>query len=182
ARRPRNRAARRLDPRRRGRARRRRARHSDGVHGHAAFPPLSASTPQLKVLVVGNGGREHAIAWKASRSPLASEGLVAPGNAGTAREPKVRNVAVAAHDLDGLLELAIAERVDLTIVGPETPLVGGLVDRFEQRGLKCFGPRAAGAQLEGSKAFTKEFLARHRIPTAGYRTFTGAPAARPYPA
>jgi len=136
----------------------------------------------MKVLVIGGGGREHAIAWAASRSPLASEVLVAPGNAGTAREPKVRNVTVAADDFDGLLELAVSEGVGLTIVGPETPLVGGLVDRFEQRGLKCFGPRAAGAQLEGSKAFTKEFLARHRIPTAGYRTFTNAADARAYTA
>ena len=136
----------------------------------------------MKVLVIGGGGREHAIAWKASRSALATEVLVAPGNAGTAREPKVRNVAVAADDFDGLLELALAEGVGLTIVGPETPLVGGLVDRFEQRGLKCFGPRAAGAQLEGSKAFTKEFLARHRIPTAAYRTFTDAADARAYAA
>ncbi len=136
----------------------------------------------MKVLVIGGGGREHAIAWKASRSPLVGEVLVAPGNAGTAREPKVRNVGVAADDFDGLLELALAESVGLTIVGPETPLVGGLVDRFEQHGLKCFGPRAAGAQLEGSKAFTKEFLARHRIPTAAYRTFTDAAAARAYAA
>jgi phosphoribosylamine--glycine ligase len=136
----------------------------------------------MKVLVIGGGGREHALAWKASRSPLVGEVLVAPGNAGTAREPKVRNLGVAADDFDGLLELALAESVGLTIVGPETPLVGGLVDRFEQHGLKCFGPRAAGAQLEGSKAFTKEFLARHRIPTAAYRTFTDAAAARAYAA
>jgi len=134
----------------------------------------------MKVLVVGGGGREHALAWKAAQSPLVSEVLVAPGNAGTAREPSVRNVAVAADDFGALLELALAERVGLTIVGPETPLVGGLVDRFEARGLRCFGPRAAGARLEGSKAFTKEFLARHGIPTAGYRTFTDAAAARAY--
>jgi phosphoribosylamine--glycine ligase len=132
------------------------------------------------VLIVGGGGREHALAWKAAQSALVSEVLVAPGNAGTAREPKVRNVAVAADDLDGLLELALTQSVGLTIVGPETPLVAGLVDRFEERGLKCFGPRADGAQLEGSKAFTKEFLARHAIPTAGYRTFTDAAAARAY--
>jgi phosphoribosylamine--glycine ligase len=134
----------------------------------------------MKVLVIGGGGREHAIAWKAAQSPLVSEVLVAPGNAGTAREPSVRNVAVATDDFDGLLELALTSDVGLTIVGPETPLVGGLVDRFEQRGLKCFGPRAAGARLEGSKAFTKEFLARHGIPTAGYRTFTDAASARAY--
>ena len=99
----------------------------------------------MRVLIVGGGGREHALAWKAAQSPLVSEVLVAPGNAGTAREPRVRNVAVAADDLDGLLELAQGSQVGLTIVGPETPLVGGLVDRFEQRGLKCFGPRATGA-------------------------------------
>ena len=134
----------------------------------------------MKVLVIGGGGREHAIAWKAAQSPLVSEVLVAPGNAGTAREPKVRNVTVAADDFDGLLELAQSSRAGLTIVGPETPLVAGLVDRFEERGLKCLGPRAAGAQLEGSKAFTKEFLARHKIPTAAYRTFTDAASARAY--
>ena len=134
----------------------------------------------MRVLIVGGGGREHALAWKAAQSPLVSEVLVAPGNAGTAREPRVRNVAVAADDLDGLLELAHGSQVGLTIVGPETPLVGGLVDRFEQRGLKCFGPRATGARLEGSKAFTKEFLARHGIPSAAYRTFTDAALARAY--
>jgi phosphoribosylamine--glycine ligase len=133
---------------------------------------------ELKVLVIGGGGREHAIAWKAAQSPLASEVLVAPGNAGTAREPNVRNVAIAADDIDGLLELALDSGVGLTIVGPETPLVGGVVDRFEAHGLKCFGPRAAGARLEGSKAFTKEFLARHGIPTAGYGAFTDAASAR----
>jgi phosphoribosylamine--glycine ligase len=141
---------------------------------------LSAAGAKMKVLVIGGGGREHAIAWKAAQSPLVSEVLVAPGNAGTARERNVRNVAVAADDFDGLVELALASQVGVTIVGPETPLVGGLVDRFEERGLKCFGPRAAGAQLEGSKAFTKEFLARHGIPTAGYCTFTDAAAARAY--
>ena len=134
----------------------------------------------MKVLVIGGGGREHALAWKAAQSPLVREVLVAPGNAGTAREPKVRNVAVAAHDLDGLLALALAEHADLTIVGPEPPLVAGIVDRFEERSLKCFGPRAAGAQLEGSKAFTKAFLARHSIPTARYRTFTALDEARAF--
>jgi len=141
---------------------------------------LSVSGSKIKVLVVGGGGREHAIAWKTAQSPLVSEVLVAPGNAGTARERNVRNVAVAADDFGRLLDLALTERVGLTIVGPETPLVAGLVDRFEERGLRCFGPRAAGAQLEGSKAFTKEFLARHAIPTAGYRTFTEAALARAY--
>jgi len=134
----------------------------------------------VKVLVIGNGGREHAIAWKLAQSAKVSEVLVAPGNAGTAREPKVRNVPIAVTDFDGLVELAKREHVELTIVGPEIPLVGGVVDRFEQHGLKCFGPRAAGAQLEGSKAFTKAFLSRHRIPTAAYREFTDFAAARDY--
>ncbi|MFO1399746.1 MAG: phosphoribosylamine--glycine ligase [Steroidobacteraceae bacterium] len=126
----------------------------------------------MKVLVIGNGGREHALAWKCAASARVSEVLVAPGNAGTATEPKVRNVAVQAGDIPGLVELARRERVGLTIVGPEGPLVAGVVDAFEAAGLACFGPRRAPAQLEGSKAFTKAFLARHGIPTAAYRTFT----------
>ncbi len=126
----------------------------------------------MKVLVIGNGGREHALAWKCAASARVGEVLVAPGNAGTAGEPKVRNVAVSAGDIPGLVELARRERVDLTVVGPEGPLVAGVVDAFEAAGLACFGPRRAPAQLEGSKAFTKAFLARHGIPTAGYRTFT----------
>ena len=134
----------------------------------------------MKVLVIGNGGREHAIAWKLAQSAKVSEVLVAPGNAGTAREHKVRNVPISVTDLEGLVELARRERVELTIVGPETPLVAGVVDRFEQYALKCFGPRAAGAQLEGSKAFTKAFLSRHKIPTAAYREFTDFAAARDY--
>jgi len=125
----------------------------------------------MKVLVVGGGGREHAMVWKVAQSPLVSEVLVAPGNAGTAREPNTRNVAVNADDLEGLLTLAASEAVGLTIVGPEQPLVTGIVDRFEAAGRPCFGPRAAAARLEGSKAFTKEFLARHGIPTAGYQSF-----------
>jgi phosphoribosylamine--glycine ligase len=128
----------------------------------------------IKVLIVGGGGREHALAWKCAQSPRVTEVLVAPGNAGTAREPKVRNVDVAAEDLEGLANLAASEGVALTIVGPEAPLVAGIVDLFESRSLPCFGPRKAAAQLEGSKAFTKEFLARHRIPTASYRKFTRA--------
>ena len=131
-------------------------------------------TTGIKVLIVGGGGREHALAWKCAQSPRVSEVLVAPGNAGTAREPNVRNVAVGSEDLEGLANLAASESVALTIVGPEVPLVAGIVDLFATRGLPCFGPRKAAAQLEGSKAFTKEFLARHRIPTAGYRTFTRA--------
>jgi phosphoribosylamine--glycine ligase len=128
----------------------------------------------VKVLVVGSGGREHALAWKCAASPHVTEVLVAPGNAGTAREPRVRNVEVAAEDLERLAALAAHERVDLTIVGPEAPLVAGIVDLFRARSLPCFGPTRAAAQLEGSKAFTKELLRRHRIPTAAYATFTRA--------
>jgi phosphoribosylamine--glycine ligase len=126
----------------------------------------------MRVLIIGSGGREHALAWKCASSPRVTEVLVAPGNAGTAHEPKVRNVKVAADDVAGLVALARSEHVDLTIVGPEAPLVIGVVDAFEKAGLNCFGPRQAPAQLEGSKAFTKEFLRRHRIPTASYATFT----------
>jgi len=126
----------------------------------------------MKVLIVGGGGREHALAWKCAQSPRVTRVLVAPGNAGTALEHKVRNVAVAADDVTGLVELAKREAIDLTIIGPEAPLVLGVVDAFEAAGLRCFGPHRAPAQLEGSKAFTKEFLRRHAIPTAAYATFT----------
>ena len=126
----------------------------------------------MRVLIIGGGGREHALAWKCASVSRVTEVLVAPGNAGTASEPKVRNVSVSAEDVPALVALARAEQVDLTIVGPEAPLVMGVVDEFIQAGLKCFGPKRAPAQLEGSKAFTKEFLRRHRIPTAGYATFT----------
>ncbi len=126
----------------------------------------------MKVLIVGSGGREHALAWKCAQSSRVTEVLVAPGNEGTAREPKLRNVAVAADDVAGLVTLAQREAIDLTIIGPEAPLVLGVVDAFEAAGLRCFGPRRAPAQLEGSKAFTKEFLRRHGIPTAAYATFT----------
>ncbi len=122
----------------------------------------------MKILIIGSGGREHALAWKCAQSALVDEVLVAPGNAGTATEKGVRNVDVGAEDLDGLLELARRESVSLTIVGPEAPLAAGVVDRFEQAGLKCFGPSADAARLESSKAFAKEFMARHGIPTAGY--------------
>lgn len=125
----------------------------------------------MKVLIVGSGGREHALAWKCAQSSDVDEVLVAPGNAGTAIEPRLRNVPVAAEDIDGLIDLAETETVSLTIVGPEVPLVAGIVDRFQERGLACFGPSAAAAQLEGSKAFTKDFLKRHNIPTAEYRNF-----------
>ena len=134
----------------------------------------------MKILVIGSGGREHALVWKIAQSPRVSEVLVAPGNAGTAMEPGARNVAVGANDLQGLLKLAQSEGVDLTVVGPEQPLVDGVVDRFEAAGLRCFGPKAAAARLEGSKAFTKAFLARHGIPTAAYRTFDAPEAALDY--
>jgi len=126
----------------------------------------------VKVLIVGNGGREHALAWKCAQSSNVEEVLVAPGNAGTARENKVHNVAVSSDDIEALADLAQDQNIDLTIVGPESPLVAGIVDHFESKGLPCFGPNAAAAQLEGSKAFTKDFLARHKIPTADYQNFT----------
>ena len=134
----------------------------------------------MKILLIGGGGREHALAWKLAQSPKVEQILCAPGNAGTAIEPKARNVAIGVSDFAALVDLARNERVALTVVGPEVPLVGGIVDTFEAAGLKCFGPRAAGAQLEGSKAFTKAFLARHGIPTAAYETFTDFAAARDY--
>ena len=124
----------------------------------------------MKVLVIGSGGREHALAWKCAEA--SHEVLVAPGNAGTAREAGVRNVPVSSDDIDGLVALAKDENVDLTIVGPEAPLVAGVVDRFQEAGLACFGPSALAAQLEGSKAFTKNFLARYNIPSGAYRNFT----------
>jgi phosphoribosylamine--glycine ligase len=126
----------------------------------------------MKVLVIGNGGREHALAWKLKQSRRVSEVIVAPGNAGTAREHGVRNADVAATDIAGLLKLAKAEKVELTVVGPEVPLVAGVVDKFRAAGLRIFGPRAVAAQLEGSKAFAKDFLLRHNIPTARYAVFT----------
>ncbi|MCM2130171.1 phosphoribosylamine--glycine ligase [Larsenimonas rhizosphaerae] len=134
----------------------------------------------MKVLIIGGGGREHALAWKAAQSSQVSDVLVAPGNAGTAREDGLRNVAVAATDIEGLLALAQQEEVGLTIVGPEAPLVAGVVDRFRASGLAIFGPTQAAAQLEGSKAFTKDFLARHRIPTAEYANFTDIDKALAY--
>ena len=134
----------------------------------------------MNILIIGSGGREHALAWKAAQSPLAEKVFVAPGNAGTAREPKVENVAIAADDIDRLLAFAAERDVGLTIVGPEAPLVLGVVDAFRAAGLKCFGPTKGAAQLEGSKAFTKDFLARHGIPTAGYATFTAVEPALAY--
>ena len=127
---------------------------------------------KIQVLIVGGGGREHALAWKAAQSVLVDQVYIAPGNAGTALEPGIENVAIGAEDIDGLLEFAEENRIGLTIVGPEAPLVSGIVDRFEAAGLTIFGPSAAAAQLEGSKTFTKDFLQRHEIPTAAYRSFT----------
>jgi phosphoribosylamine--glycine ligase len=134
----------------------------------------------MKVLVIGSGGREHALAWKLKQSPRVSEVIVAPGNAGTARERGVRNAEVAMNDLDGLLALARAEKIELTVVGPEVPLVAGVVDRFRAAGLRIFGPRAIAAQLEGSKAFAKDFLLRHNIPSARYAVFNELNAALAY--
>jgi phosphoribosylamine--glycine ligase len=126
----------------------------------------------MKILIVGNGGREHALAWACAASASVTEVVVAPGNAGTAGEPRVRNAPIAVSDIPGLIALARAESIDLTIIGPEPPLVAGIVDEFRASGLRCFGPSRAAAQLEGSKAYTKEFLRRHNIPTAAYRSFT----------
>lgn len=126
----------------------------------------------MKLLVIGGGGREHALAWRSIRSEQVEKVFVAPGNAGTAGEPGVENVAISVNDLDGLLNFAREQGVDLTIVGPEDPLVNGIVDRFSAAGLACFGPSAAAAQLEGSKAFAKDFMSRHNIPTAAYGQFT----------
>jgi len=134
----------------------------------------------MKVLIIGGGGREHALAWKVAQSARVEKVYVAPGNAGTAREAKVENVAIGAEDIPALLAFAHDNGVGLTIVGPEAPLVAGVVDTFEQAGLRCFGPRKAAAELEGSKAFTKDFLARHAIPTAAYGTFTDVDAAAAY--
>ena len=134
----------------------------------------------MKILIVGGGGREHALAWKAAQSPLTETVYVAPGNGGTAQESGVENVAIDAEDTEALLAFASTNGIDLSIVGPEAPLVAGLVDRFQAAGLRCFGPSAAAAQLEGSKAFAKDFLHRHEIPTAAYRTFTESEAALRY--
>ncbi|MGK3127406.1 phosphoribosylamine--glycine ligase [Candidatus Pantoea formicae] len=134
----------------------------------------------MKILVIGNGGREHALAWKAAQSSLAETVFVAPGNAGTALEPALQNVAISATDVPALLAFAQKEKIDLTIVGPEAPLVIGVVDAFRAAGLKIFGPTQAAAQLEGSKAFTKDFLARQQIPTAEYQNFTEVEPALAY--
>ncbi len=126
----------------------------------------------MKILIVGSGGREHALAWKAKQSAKVEKVFVAPGNAGTALESGVENVAIAVDDIAGLLAFAQQQAIDLTIIGPEIPLVLGVVDRFQEAGLKCFGPTGKAAQLEGSKSFCKDFMIRHHIPTAAYESFT----------
>jgi len=126
----------------------------------------------MRVLVIGGGGREHALAWKLAQSKDAEQVFVAPGNAGTAREAGMRNVPIAATDIEALLEFAKSEGIDLTVVGPEDPLAAGLVDRFEAEGCRVLGPRREAARLESSKGFSKDFMARHGIPTARYERFT----------
>ena len=137
-------------------------------------------TSSMNILIIGGGGREHALAWKVAQSPQADSVFVAPGNAGTALEPGIENIAIDADDIAALLTFAQDNSVGLTIVGPEVPLVAGIVDRFNAAGLRCFGPTRAAAQLEGSKTFAKDFLARHNIPTAKYATFTDIDEATAY--
>lgn len=134
----------------------------------------------MKVLIVGQGGREHAMAWKIANSPIVTQVYVAPGNAGTALENKVTNVAIDAVDIERLIDFAKSNNINLTIVGPEAPLIAGIVDRFQQAQLKCFGPNQQAAQLEGSKAFSKQFMEKYQIPTAQYATFTEHSAALNY--
>ena len=134
----------------------------------------------MNILVIGSGGREHSLAWKTAQSDSVDQVFVAPGNAGTAREPALSNVAIDTMDFTALADFAEANNVGLTLVGPEAPLVAGVVDYFRSRNLACFGPSKAAAQLEGSKSFTKDFLKRHAIPTASYQTFTEVDAAKAY--
>lgn len=134
----------------------------------------------MKILVIGGGGREHALAWKVAQASRVHTVFVAPGNAGTAREPKLENVAIAVDDIHALTDFARSHNIALTIVGPEVPLALGVVDAFTAAGLRCFGPTRAAAQLESSKTYAKDFLARHHIPTAAYRAFTDADAACAY--
>jgi len=134
----------------------------------------------MNVLIIGNGGREHALAWKIAQAESTSHVYVAPGNAGTHNEAKISNVDIGVEDIAALVSFATQEGIDLTIVGPEAPLVIGVVDAFTNAGLKCFGPTEGAAQLEGSKAFTKDFLAKHQIPTAAYQVFTNAEDACQY--
>jgi len=138
------------------------------------------NSKRMKILVVGSGGREHALAWKLKQSPLAEIVYVAPGNAGTALESGVENVAIDATDIHALLAFAQQENIDLTVIGPEQPLVLGISDLFAAAGLNCFGPSQAAAQLEGSKTFSKDFLARYKIPTASYASFTDQDKALAY--
>jgi phosphoribosylamine--glycine ligase len=135
---------------------------------------------RINLMIVGNGGREHALAWKVAQSPRVGRVVVAPGNAGTAMEPGVDNIPIAATDIPALCAFARDQDIDITIVGPEAPLVAGIVDHFEAAGLRCFGPRRAAARLEGSKAFAKDFMARHGIPTGRYRAFTALDSALAY--
>jgi len=128
----------------------------------------------MKVLIIGNGGREHALAWKIAQAESTSHVYVAPGNAGTHNEPNISNVDIGVEDIDAQVAFAKKQDIGLTVVGPEAPLVIGVVDAFIEAGLKCFGPTEGAAQLEGSKAFTKDFLAKHKIPTADYQVFTNA--------
>ncbi len=132
----------------------------------------------MRILIIGSGGREHALAWRIAQSPRVETVYVAPGNGGTARDPALRNVAIT--DLDELADFAERERIGLTVVGPEAPLAAGVVDRFRKRGLRIFGPTQAAAQLESSKDFAKAFMVRHGIPTAAYQTFTDPAAAKAY--
>lgn len=134
----------------------------------------------MKALIIGSGGREHALAWATARSSGVETVYVAPGNAGTQLEPKVRNVGLGADDVPALVDFARQYEIDLTLVGPEVPLMMGVVDAFKEAGLRCFGPNRLAAELEGSKAFCKDFLVRHNIPTAEYRAFTDPQAARDY--
>jgi phosphoribosylamine---glycine ligase len=134
----------------------------------------------MQVMVIGGGGREHALAWALARSPRVERVYVAPGNAGTAMEPGCVNVAISATDIDALCMFALAQRIDLTVVGPEAALVAGVVDRFEAQGLRCFGPQATAARLEGSKEFSKAFMTRHGVPTAAYRSFDDVEQALAY--
>lgn len=134
----------------------------------------------MKILIIGNGGREHALAWKAAQSPQVEQVFVAPGNAGTAHEPKVKNIPIAATSINELCDFAKKEKIDLTIVGPEGPLAAGIVDVFTQQKLACFGPTKTAAQLETSKAFCKQFLQQHQIPTASFATFSDVTKAQQY--
>ena len=134
----------------------------------------------MKVLVTGGGGREHALAWRIAQSSAVEKVFVAPGNAGTELEEKLHNVSISPMDFDALIEFAQTEKIDLTVVGPEDPLVAGCVDRFAEAGLRCFGPSKSAAQLEGSKSFTKAFLKKYGIPTGDYRAFDEIEAANEY--